>query len=887
MKRINYVFIFIIYMILLASCSDNTEEVVDLVITSNTENQISRVDQFEISSIWIDVTYASGKKEQVTLDKSMLSKADYAKTKQAGEHTITIQIGNQKKDIFLFLYDESILNQKHIYCFGNEKLNFSIADSAYEVDSPIPDNFYFYNWYLDEECTQPYNSLKEENEVIHLYAKYSSSKTYSVRFYHKDILIYEEYVHAGESATPPVMTSFEDYIFIGWDRSFSNIQQDTEIHSVYSFPSSKIRYFDYYGNIILETTASLDNSLMELTPDRIEGMVFVGWNKNLNIDENCVDIYPLYQSKVYEIRFYQDSLEKYLYSDWVGYEESTSCTYEITNYYISGYSEFLDSITSNIDVIVYYSPIEYSYYIGDELVCVLPFYDKPPAIENIEGQNARWVRKDDTTFELITTSYYGYDIELVTTEYGSIYVPMEDFIYLNPTCYIGIEKKSYCFYEWYYDEYYLSLVNDFYNIEENTKLYGKRVEYDTDVTGLSFQEVVIDGKRGYDCHFNDSKNTSLVIPKYYNALPVLSVTIGSAGLSNMEYLFLSNVITKINILDGNYPKGIFVETGNYIYYDIDGSLYQYGIFRDTLVAYCTGDSIVSELRINNEYDILESALNNLVIDKLYIEEGIQKFENDIFKNCQVNEVYLPNSLLELNANSLGNQLKSIHFLNGCSLMKMNLSILDNFVGTFEIPNSVKFLDFSNKDLYKSRISIGDNHPYFKIKGDFILDKNEEILIKAFNSMAHTIEIPFNIKYLFNGCFNGMYIHNIIFHKDLKESIGYHGYTSRMTEYDIFYNTTLYNLKTPLELCMTCPASLSQKNKNRFMNSITMFGSMLVSINHIQGDYTIPSYVTHILPYAIGENVNIDTLYIPKGITIDPNAFVLDSTSKLRRVVILE
>lgn len=883
--------LFLLCFFILFSCSnqENKEKssVSNLIITSPLENQICRTDSFEMSSIWIDVTYASGMQKQMTLSKDMLSKEDYSKLSQSGEHTITIHIGDKSIDLSLFLYDESTLDQAHIFCFDINQFSYVIADSIYDIEVPIKEDSYFYNWYVDEKRTIPYQDTMTD-EVIPLYANFTKEKTYRVRFYHQDVLMYEEYVLKGDSATPPMMVSFDSYFFVGWDKSFSNIQEDTDIYSVYMLPSSKIIYYDYYGEVLLEEDLVPNEEVKEPVPPIVKGFKFMGWNRVVSEDHLEVLVYPIYQKESYEIRFYKDSIDNYLYSQWVYAGEDAECIYEVENYYISGYSSEIHQINESKDVIVFYSPVEYQYYENGTLLFTLPFYEIPPKMDL--NKTYKWVQREDTVFDLVFDEEKQFTIKCDTFEYGVEEVNLLDFL-TQPKLYLGGYHQEYAFYNWYYDVERQNQIEDFTKLIGLDCIYGKRVSFleQSDYSFIEFEECEIEGQQGYKAVYNPNRFAPyLAFPGQYNSHPVLEIEIKSSNRS-IEYIFLPNTILEFTYLNSSHPKEIILEEGSLSFYSRERILYKRDQKGDILYL-CPSELNRFEYK---EELIHPTAFYNTKINDFYIAEGIRVFDDKAFLGCSIDTLYLSNTLEELNVVHLFP--KNIE-LQDCSLKKINLAIVTELNQPFVLPKTVQFLDcilsnHSVNDLQK--LVIPEDHPYFKIKEDSLLvDAKEEILVKFLKNQTN-YTIHGSIKYLFANCFSGVEMNQIVFHKNLLPCVSYHGFTSAQTEFDLFTDSKVNSVITPIQLDM--PFSPSLRNTVWFTQSqdnFLLFGNTLVLINNIKGNYTLSKEIKKISSKIIGRNVDVETLYIPKGILVEEDAFQFaddldNGVSKIRNVVMQE
>ncbi len=102
-----------------------------------------------------------------------------------------------------------------------------------------------------------------------------------------------ETVEAGQSATAPLAPGYQDnmyiYTFSGWDKEFSNVQEDLVVSATYT---SEIRYFsvtflDMNGEIIETVSVACGNAAEAPEAPVVDGYTFTGWSEDItNITES-------------------------------------------------------------------------------------------------------------------------------------------------------------------------------------------------------------------------------------------------------------------------------------------------------------------------------------------------------------------------------------------------------------------------------------------------------------------------------------------------------------------------------------------------------------------------------------------------------------------------
>ena len=145
----------------------------------------------------------------------------------------------------------------------------------------------------------PYNSNWSGNtfELYELWidVDYTTSTTYTVRCLNWDnSVISTQTVTRGGSATAPPNPTRDGYVFTGWDKSFTNITANTDIHAQYTIKTYTVRFLDWNGTVLdTQTINHGSNATPPPNPTR-DGYTFSGWSGNYtNVTAN-VDIIAQY-----------------------------------------------------------------------------------------------------------------------------------------------------------------------------------------------------------------------------------------------------------------------------------------------------------------------------------------------------------------------------------------------------------------------------------------------------------------------------------------------------------------------------------------------------------------------------------------------------------------
>ena len=173
----------------------------------------------------------------------------------------------------------------------NQKQSTTITNYTADITSYMSD--------LSLIMVTPYNSNWSGNtfELYELWidVDYTASTTYTVRFLDWDnSVISTQTVTRGGSATPPPNPSRVGYTFTGWDKSFTNITANTDIHAQYTIKTYTVRFLDWDNTVLdTQTINHGSNATPPPNPTR-DGYTFTGWSGNYtNVTAN-VDVIAQY-----------------------------------------------------------------------------------------------------------------------------------------------------------------------------------------------------------------------------------------------------------------------------------------------------------------------------------------------------------------------------------------------------------------------------------------------------------------------------------------------------------------------------------------------------------------------------------------------------------------
>lgn len=127
------------------------------------------------------------------------------------------------------------------------------------------------------------------------YTASTTTTTYTVRFLDWDnSVISTQTVTRGSSATPPSNPTRDGYVFTGWNKSFTNITANTDIHAQYTIKTYTVRFLDWNGTVLdTQTINHGSNATPPPNPTR-NGYTFSGWSGSYTNVTADVDIIAQY-----------------------------------------------------------------------------------------------------------------------------------------------------------------------------------------------------------------------------------------------------------------------------------------------------------------------------------------------------------------------------------------------------------------------------------------------------------------------------------------------------------------------------------------------------------------------------------------------------------------
>ena len=175
----------------------------------------------------------------------------------------------------------------------------ALGQSATAPMAPAVDNYTFAGWDKD------FSNVTEDMVVT---ATYTENAKYTVAFvdYNGNVL-HSEVVYAGKSATAPANPSRENYSFVGWDKTYTNVQADLTVNAVYRENAKyTVTFVDYDGTVLKTETVYQGKAATAPNTPLHSDLEFTGWDKNFS-NVQCDLIVVAKYNRYYTVQFVDEN----------------------------------------------------------------------------------------------------------------------------------------------------------------------------------------------------------------------------------------------------------------------------------------------------------------------------------------------------------------------------------------------------------------------------------------------------------------------------------------------------------------------------------------------------------------------------------------------------
>ncbi len=100
----------------------------------------------------------------------------------------------------------------------------------------------------------------------------------------------------GSDAVEPTPEVIEGREFVGWDTSFTNVQTDIMVRPLYESGQATVQYVNASGNGTLDIQyVDKGGNAIPPAPERVAGSIFVGWSQSSQNVSGNMTVYPIYR----------------------------------------------------------------------------------------------------------------------------------------------------------------------------------------------------------------------------------------------------------------------------------------------------------------------------------------------------------------------------------------------------------------------------------------------------------------------------------------------------------------------------------------------------------------------------------------------------------------
>ena len=183
----------------------------------------------------------------------------------------------------------------------------------------------FMGWFTDLDSDLSFDFSTPITQSIELKAKVAPViEKFEVKFFDFDNNQYggTQTIEQGKSAILPGSPYKEGYEFVGWNGNYTEINADTNVYPVFRIKSYTVKFYD--GQTLLsEQVVNHGDSAVEpqQTPTK-QGFDFVRWDKNFNKVNSDLEIYAVFEEKVFVVMFYNYNMKKIGATQFVKYGQS-------------------------------------------------------------------------------------------------------------------------------------------------------------------------------------------------------------------------------------------------------------------------------------------------------------------------------------------------------------------------------------------------------------------------------------------------------------------------------------------------------------------------------------------------------------------------------------
>ncbi len=156
-------------------------------------------------------------------------------------------------------------------------------------EAPEVEEYVFVGWDKD---------ISAINDNLYVYAIYEPRVEFSVIFKGKyGEVLSAQTVLKGESASAPSVPTIVGCNFVGWDKEFTDIQEDTVVTAIYDeIGYFTVRFLGKDGELLYEHRVNSGCSASAPEPPTIDGFAFAGWDKDFSAVTENMEVNATYEA---------------------------------------------------------------------------------------------------------------------------------------------------------------------------------------------------------------------------------------------------------------------------------------------------------------------------------------------------------------------------------------------------------------------------------------------------------------------------------------------------------------------------------------------------------------------------------------------------------------
>lgn len=334
LSRLLLVFLTVILIVSMFTACQPSKKILSIEVDETTIADAFDVATFDVSQIYLIITYEDEETERISLSSTMIKAEDKVKLRVPGTHTITVTY-KQRTTTFTLTLKEGIAG-KYKVIFLNED-GTQIGETQYveeggsAVSPPYPTKpEHVFDGWIDQHGMYSFLDNITENKTFTATFKPDFC---IVKFVMPDgSLIHEAKIKKGASAesVAPQFPNVPGQTAVGWDKSLDNITEDVTVFAVYMQDNIKVTFV--YGADGRQSKTVNYAAYTEITPTVspiVDHAEFLGWYTDDKFEGQAVTFPYLLRN---EITFYAKYVSRTKGSDGLEFSETGSNSYTISGY---------------------------------------------------------------------------------------------------------------------------------------------------------------------------------------------------------------------------------------------------------------------------------------------------------------------------------------------------------------------------------------------------------------------------------------------------------------------------------------------------------------------------------------------------------------------------